>query len=92
MISCVGFPGSTKMLLNYANCVSYTLSRKIVTIKAPISSKINAFVQNNDEKKVCCRKGCLNCVDTPSWREKTLGKSGSRRHATVMDQRMHRWK
>lgn len=46
----------------------------------PISASIRSNVGNvNDIKKLCCRKGCLKCVDTPSYRERTVGSASRRR-------------
>ena len=46
----------------------------------PISASIRSNVRNiNDIKKLCCRKGCLKCVDTPSYRERTVGSATRRR-------------
>ena len=35
---------------------------------------ISARVRSVGQAKTCCRKGCLKCVDTPSYRERTLGR------------------
>lgn len=46
----------------------------------PISASIRSNVTNvNSIQKLCCRKGCLKCVDTPSYRERTVGSASKRR-------------
>lgn len=46
----------------------------------PISASIRSNVTNvNSIQKLCCRKGCLKCVDTPSYRERTVGSASRRR-------------
>lgn len=46
------------------------------TALPPIASRVKS---NPGQEKMCCRKGCLKCVDTPSYRDRTMGKPGSRR-------------
>lgn len=51
----------------------------VATLK-PISASIRSNVTNvSSIKKLCCRKGCLKCVDTPSYRERTVGSASRRR-------------
>jgi hypothetical protein len=46
----------------------------------PISASIRSNVTNvSSIQKLCCRKGCLKCVDTPSYRERTVGSATRRR-------------
>jgi hypothetical protein len=40
------------------------------------SSVMSSSVKNIGQQKLCCRKGCLKCVDTPSYRDRTTGRAG----------------
>ena len=45
----------------------------------PPPAIVSARVKNVGQKRLCCRKGCLKCVDTPSFRERTLGMASGKR-------------
>ena len=46
---------------------------------SPPLPSISSRVRNIGQKKICCRKGCLKCVDTPSYRDRTIGSVSGRR-------------
>jgi hypothetical protein len=76
------FNKSPKLVCNLSS-----ISPPIIVQKVPVRAAlkpISANIGNNvgsfkDIKKLCCRKGCLKCVDTPSYREKTIGRAGAGR-------------